>query len=212
MAACVFSRPFGHPAGLADGPRPGWQPFLQCVGGSFTARPISATVVAGPEGPAYGFRRGRTLQVGGSVSSGSSKGAFDGIPLSRQLGSQGLCSELRLVGHVRAADGRGKGRGVHAGGVGRRVNFFDNAEAYAAGVAEEIMGKILKKKGWKRSDYVVSTKIFWGGEGPNDRGLSRKHIVEGTDAALRGFGSTTSTSSSATAPTSTPRSRRRFAP
>ncbi len=64
------------------------------------------------------------------------------------------------------------------------VNFFDNAEVYANGVAEEIMGAILTKSGWKRSDYVVSTKIFWGGEGPNDRGLSRKHIVEGTDAAL----------------------------
>ena len=64
------------------------------------------------------------------------------------------------------------------------VNFFDNAEVYADGVAEEIMGKILKKSGWKRSDLVVSTKIFWGGEGPNDRGLSRKHIIEGADAAL----------------------------
>ena len=63
-------------------------------------------------------------------------------------------------------------------------NFFDNAEVYAAGVAEQIMGAVLAKSGWKRSDYLVSTKIFWGGEGPNDRGLSRKHIVEGTDAAL----------------------------
>jgi voltage-dependent potassium channel beta subunit len=51
-------------------------------------------------------------------------------------------------------------------------------------VAEQIMGVALAKSGWKRSDYLVSTKIFWGGEGPNDRGLSRKHIVEGTDAAL----------------------------
>lgn len=64
------------------------------------------------------------------------------------------------------------------------VNFFDNAEVYANGVAEEIMGAVLKKKGWKRSDYLVSTKIYWGGEGPNDCGLSRKHILEGTDAAL----------------------------
>ena len=64
------------------------------------------------------------------------------------------------------------------------VNFFDNAEVYAAGVAEQIMGAVLANSGWRRSDYVVSTKIFWGGEGPNDRGLSRKHIVEGTDAAL----------------------------
>ncbi|MCP4292920.1 MAG: voltage-dependent potassium channel subunit beta [bacterium] len=64
------------------------------------------------------------------------------------------------------------------------VNFFDNAEVYAAGQAEIIMGKVLKKTGWIRSDLVLSTKIFWGGEGPNDKGLSRKHIVEGTDAAL----------------------------
>jgi voltage-dependent potassium channel beta subunit len=67
------------------------------------------------------------------------------------------------------------------------VNFFDNAEVYANGVAEEIMGEVLAKSGWKRSDYILSTKIFWGGEGPNDRGLSRKHIVEGTDAALERF-------------------------
>lgn len=65
------------------------------------------------------------------------------------------------------------------------VNFFDNAEVYAHGQAEVMMGKIIKKFGWKRSDLVVSTKIFWGGNGPNDRGLSRKHIIEGTEASLR---------------------------
>ena len=65
------------------------------------------------------------------------------------------------------------------------VNFFDNAEAYAGGQAETIMGKVIKRAGWKRSDLVISTKIFWGGSGPNDKGLSRKHIIEGTDAALR---------------------------
>lgn len=64
------------------------------------------------------------------------------------------------------------------------VNFFDNAEAYASGNAEIVMGKVIKKAGWKRSDLVISTKIFWGGDGPNDRGLSRKHIVEGTRASL----------------------------
>jgi voltage-dependent potassium channel beta subunit len=64
------------------------------------------------------------------------------------------------------------------------VNFFDNAEVYASGEAETIMGRVLKKAGWKRSELVISTKIFWGGEGPNERGLSRKHIVEGVDAAL----------------------------
>jgi voltage-dependent potassium channel beta subunit len=64
------------------------------------------------------------------------------------------------------------------------VNFFDNAEAYAGGQAETMMGKVVKRAGWKRSDLVFSTKIFWGGEGPNDKGLSRKHIIEGVDAAL----------------------------
>ena len=65
------------------------------------------------------------------------------------------------------------------------INFFDNAEAYALGESEIIMGKVLKKAGWKRSDLVISTKIFWGGNGPNDTGLSRKHIIEGTDSALK---------------------------
>ena len=64
------------------------------------------------------------------------------------------------------------------------VNFFDNAEAYADGESENMMGFVIKKAGWKRSDLVLSTKIFWGGSGPNDSGLSYKHIVEGTDAAL----------------------------
>jgi voltage-dependent potassium channel beta subunit len=76
-------------------------------------------------------------------------------------------------------------------------NFFDNAEVYAAGQAETIMGEVLRKAGWRRSDLVISTKIFWGGRpgpdgkvvyGVNDRGLSRKHILEGTDAALRRLG------------------------
>jgi len=64
------------------------------------------------------------------------------------------------------------------------VNFFDNAEVYANGEAETIMGNIIKKAGWKRSDLVISTKIFWGGSGPNDKGLSRKHIIEGIEASL----------------------------
>lgn len=64
------------------------------------------------------------------------------------------------------------------------VNFFDNAEVYANGNSEIIMGKVIKKAGWKRSDLVLSTKIFWGGKGVNDKGLSHKHILEGTHAAL----------------------------
>ncbi len=65
------------------------------------------------------------------------------------------------------------------------VNFFDNAEGYAEGNAEIVMGNAIKKLGWRRSDIVVSTKIFWGGAGPNDQGLSHKHIIEGANAALR---------------------------
>jgi voltage-dependent potassium channel beta subunit len=64
------------------------------------------------------------------------------------------------------------------------VNFFDNAEAYAHGEAETIMGNVIQRAGWKRSDLVISTKIFWGGDGPNDTGLSYKHLVEGTAASL----------------------------
>ncbi len=64
------------------------------------------------------------------------------------------------------------------------VNFFDNAEAYEHGESEVVMGKAIRKLGLARKDYVVSTKIFWGGRGPNDQGLSRKHIVEGVRAAL----------------------------
>ncbi len=65
------------------------------------------------------------------------------------------------------------------------VNFFDNAEAYAGGKAETVMGNVIKKAGWKRSDLVISTKIFWGGKGPNNTGLSRKHLVEGLNASLQ---------------------------
>lgn len=68
------------------------------------------------------------------------------------------------------------------------VNFFDNAESYARGNAEIVMGKVLRRTGWKRSDLVISTKIFWGGKGPNDTGLSRKHIIEGVNASLERLG------------------------
>lgn len=65
------------------------------------------------------------------------------------------------------------------------VNFFDNAEIYARGKSEEVMGKILKDTGWGRDTYVVSTKVFWGGDKPNQTGLSRKHIMEGINNSLR---------------------------
>ncbi|NOZ13793.1 MAG: aldo/keto reductase [Acidobacteria bacterium] len=65
------------------------------------------------------------------------------------------------------------------------VNFFDNAEVYSHGVAEKMMGKVIRKMGWKRGEIVLSTKIFWGGENVNTRGLHSKHIREGMDRALK---------------------------
>ncbi len=67
------------------------------------------------------------------------------------------------------------------------VNFFDNAEIYAQGKSEIVMGNILKKQGWDRTSYVVSSKVFFGDgrKKPNQTGLSRKHIMEACEAALK---------------------------
>jgi len=67
------------------------------------------------------------------------------------------------------------------------VNFFDNAEVYAAGKSEEIMGAVLKKMAWPRLKYIVSTKFYWGiSEGPNERNtLNRKYLLNGIDASLK---------------------------
>lgn len=69
------------------------------------------------------------------------------------------------------------------------VNFFDNAEVYARGKSEEIMGAALKKLGWKRSSYLVSTKIFWGLSGVvNEKNtLNRKHLIEAINGSLKRF-------------------------
>ena len=63
------------------------------------------------------------------------------------------------------------------------VNYFDNAEAYASGASEFLMGEALRD--YRREDLVISTKIFWGGRGANDSGLSWKHLVEGTKRSLQ---------------------------
>lgn len=69
------------------------------------------------------------------------------------------------------------------------INFFDNAEAYEGGRSEEMMGRVLKLKNWDRTSYVISSKVFFGLYGkdnkPNQHGLSRKHIMEACHAALR---------------------------
>ncbi len=70
------------------------------------------------------------------------------------------------------------------------VNFFDNAEVYAGGKSEEVMGAALKKLGWRRSSYLVSTKFFWGlHDGINERNtLNRKRLIEAMDGSLKRFG------------------------
>jgi voltage-dependent potassium channel beta subunit len=65
------------------------------------------------------------------------------------------------------------------------INFFDNAEGYAAGQSEEVMGSILSKFGWSRDTFLVSSKVFWGGDQPNQKGLCRKHVIEACHAALK---------------------------
>lgn len=69
------------------------------------------------------------------------------------------------------------------------VNFFDNAEVYAGGKSEEVMGAALKKLGWRRGSYLVSTKFFWGlHDGPNERNtLNRKRLLEAMEGSLERF-------------------------
>lgn len=65
------------------------------------------------------------------------------------------------------------------------VNFFDNAEVYSQGQSEVIMGKAIKRLSLKRDSYCVSSKVFWGGDQPTQSGLSRKHVVEACESALK---------------------------
>jgi voltage-dependent potassium channel beta subunit len=71
----------------------------------------------------------------------------------------------------------------------RGVNFFDNAEIYARGRSETVMGEILKKKNWDRDSYIISSKVFFGYLGkdakPTQKGLHRKHVVEACEQALK---------------------------
>lgn len=107
----------------------------------------------------------------------------------RRLGSAGLkVSELSLgswVTYGQQIDTDAAGECMVAA-YEAGVNFFDNAEAYAAGKSETIMGEVLKKKGWRRASYVVSTKIFWGlNEGPNEKNtLNRKYLMQAIEGSL----------------------------
>ncbi|XP_047225329.1 voltage-gated potassium channel subunit beta-1 isoform X1 [Girardinichthys multiradiatus] len=65
------------------------------------------------------------------------------------------------------------------------VNLFDTAEVYSGGKAEIILGNIIKKKCWRRSSLVITTKLYWGGKAETERGLNRKHIIEGLRGSLQ---------------------------
>jgi voltage-dependent potassium channel beta subunit len=107
----------------------------------------------------------------------------------RRLGSSGLkLSELSFGSWVTYGTqlGDDTARECMAAAYDAGVNFFDNAEVYARGKSESIMGNVLKKLGWRRSSYVVSTKFFWGlAEGPNEKNtLNRKYLMQGIDGSL----------------------------
>ncbi len=111
----------------------------------------------------------------------------------RRLGRSGLrVSELSLGSWVTYGNqlDPGAARECMAAAFDRGVNFFDNAEVYAFGKSEEIMGEALRKLGWPRMKYVVSTKFYWGiGEGPNEKHtLNRKYLLHGIDGSLRRLG------------------------
>jgi voltage-dependent potassium channel beta subunit len=106
----------------------------------------------------------------------------------RRLGSSGLkLSELSLGAWVTYGGQVGEEVAVKCMSAAHEagVNFFDNAEAYAHGNAEIVMGNAIKRLGWRRESIVVSSKVFWGGDGPNDKGLSKKHIYEACRNSLR---------------------------
>lgn len=108
----------------------------------------------------------------------------------RRLGKSGIkVSELSLGAWVTYGGQVGQDTAEQCMIAAREhgVNFFDNAEGYANGNAEIVMGNVIKMLAWRREDIVVSTKIYWGGDGPNDTGLSHKHIMEGMNNALRRF-------------------------
>ena len=106
----------------------------------------------------------------------------------RRLGSSGLkLSELSLGAWVTYGGQVGEEVAVKCMSAAHDagVNFFDNAEAYAHGNAEVVMGNAIKRLGWRRESIVVSSKVFWGGDGPNDKGLSKKHVYEACRNSLR---------------------------
>jgi voltage-dependent potassium channel beta subunit len=108
----------------------------------------------------------------------------------RRLGSSGLkVSALSFGSWVTYGNQLGEelARECMAAAYAAGVNFFDNAEVYARGASETIMGSVLKQLGWRRSSYIVSTKFFWGlNDAPNEKNtLNRKYLLQAIDGSLR---------------------------
>jgi voltage-dependent potassium channel beta subunit len=107
----------------------------------------------------------------------------------RRLGRSGLkVSELSFGSWVTYGNqlGNDQARDCMAAAYDAGVNFFDNAEVYAKGQSEAIMGEVLKKVKWRRASYIVSTKFYWGlHDGPNEKNtLNRKYLMQAIDGSL----------------------------
>ena len=106
----------------------------------------------------------------------------------RNLGNSGLkVSELSFGSWVTFVNQLNEKKAMDCMSLAyeRGVNFFDNAEVYASGQSEVLMGNILKKLKWDRDTYIVSSKAFWGGDFPTQNGLSKKHLNDACNAALK---------------------------
>lgn len=105
----------------------------------------------------------------------------------RRLGNSGLMISALSYGSWLTFDAKSaeiQKQCMHAA-YDAGVNFFDNAEVYSGGESETVMGDILAKAGWERDSYIISSKVFWGGNKPTQKGLSRKHVVDACNAALK---------------------------
>jgi aryl-alcohol dehydrogenase-like predicted oxidoreductase len=109
-----------------------------------------------------------------------------GLKISRIcLGMMSYGSQAERAWHLDEAAAEPIVKAAADGGV----TFFDTADTYSDGVSEQITGRLLSRLFANRDDYVLATKVYFPmGEGPNDRGLSRKHVLSGIDASLRRLG------------------------
>ena len=107
----------------------------------------------------------------------------------RRLGNSGIKLSVLSFGSwvtFHSQFGDDVGRETMQAAFEAGVNFFDNAEVYAGGESERLMGRVVKDLGWDRRDYVISTKLFWGlRRGPNMRNtLNRKYLMQAIDGSL----------------------------